>query len=88
MIKEQVVVMAKAGLHARPANNLVKKAQTFKCTVEIGVNGKKYNAKSMLGILASGVNYGTTVEVICTGEDEEEACKQIIHLIKEDIDKN
>jgi phosphocarrier protein HPr len=84
MVKENVIVMAKAGLHARPANNLVKKAQLFKSKVEISVNGKVYNAKSMLGILSSGVNCGTTVEVICTGEDEAEACMQIVQLLKED----
>lgn len=85
MKKEKVVVISKTGLHARPANNLVKKAQGFKCNVEIEVNGKTYNAKSMLGILAAGVNYGAEIQIICTGDDEVEACRQIVKLIKEDL---
>ncbi len=87
MKKENVVVIAKTGLHARPANNLVKKAQHFNSKIEIGVNGKIYNAKSMLGILAAGVNCGTEIEIICTGDDEVEACKQIVKLIREDLDE-
>lgn len=85
MKKEKVIVVSKTGLHARPANNLVKNAQRFKSTVEIAVNGKVFNAKSMLGLLAAGVNHGVEVEVICTGEDEAEACKQIVQLIKDGL---
>ncbi len=85
MKKEKVIVVSKTGLHARPANVLVKKAQQFKCSVEIGRENKTYNAKSLIGILGAGVNSGEEIEVICSGDDEVEACKQIVKSIKEGL---
>ncbi len=81
MVKKKVVVIAKSGLHARPANLLIKEAQHFDSKVEIFVNDKLFNAKSLLGILAAGVDCGTEIEVICTGEDEKEACEAVVNLI-------
>lgn len=81
MIKKKVLVTSKSGLHARPANLLIKEAQHYHAAVEICVNNSLYNAKSLLGILAAGVDYGTEIEVVCTGEDEEAACDAIVKLI-------
>ncbi len=85
MIKKKVVVVSKTGLHARPANALVKKAQQYPCAVEIGFRDKTYNAKSMLGVLAAGINCGMEIEIICTGDREAEACGQIVQLIEEGL---
>jgi phosphocarrier protein len=85
MVNEKVVIVSKSGLHARPANVLIKTAQKFSSKVEIGVNGNKYNAKSLLNILAAGVNCGTEIEVICSGDDEKEACKTVIEVIKDGL---
>lgn len=82
MIKQSVTVVSQSGLHARPANMLVKNSQKFRSEVEIGVGGKTYNAKSMLGVLAAGINCGTEIEIICNGWDEEEACNYLVDLIK------
>lgn len=81
MVKKKVVVVAKSGLHARPANLLIKKAQHYHSKVEIAVDGKLFDAKSLLGILAAGVDCGTEIEVICEGPDEEDACEAVYELI-------
>ncbi|HOO28946.1 MAG TPA: HPr family phosphocarrier protein [Lachnospiraceae bacterium] len=81
MIKKKVIVTAKAGLHARPANLLIKEAQHFQSEIEIGVNNQLYNAKSLLGILAAGVDCGTEIEVVCNGSDEKAACDAVIKLL-------
>lgn len=85
MVKKKVVVVSKSGLHARPANVLIKNAQQFKSKVEIRIDHQTFNAKSMLGILAAGVNRGEEIEIICTGEDEEDACKAIVKIIKDGL---
>jgi len=85
MVNEKVVIVSKSGLHARPANVLIKTAQKFASKIEIAVNGNKYNAKSLLNILAAGVNCGTEIEVICNGDDEKEACKKVIEVIKDGL---
>ena len=47
----KVKISNSTGLHARPATLLVKKASSFKSDISIESNGKKVNAKSLIGIL-------------------------------------
>ena len=68
-----VTVNDPAGLHARPAADLMKFAKTLKCKVEIRYQDQVANAKSLLEILSLGINQGDQVKVICCGEGEEEA---------------
>ena len=70
------------GLHARPATLLVKKASSFKSDVSVEVNGKKVNAKSLIGILSLGVTKDTEVTLITSGEDELEAINELTKLIE------
>lgn len=82
MIKQNIIVVNKSGLHARPASNLVKMASKFKSDINI-INGEKcYNAKSLLGILSAGIVKGTEIVLECTGEDEADALKSIADLIE------
>ena len=81
MVKKTVVVTAKTGLHARPANMLLKKARQYESEVEISVGGERFNAKSLLSILSAGAENGKEIEVICTGPDEESACEAIVDLV-------
>lgn len=82
MVKQAVTVISESGLHARPANMLVKNAQRFSSSVEVSSEGKAYNAKSILGVLAAGINRGMKIEVVCSGEDEKEACDTLVKLIE------
>lgn len=82
MTKKKVTVVAKTGLHARPANMLIKEAQRYQSTVEIAVDGNIFDAKSLLGILAAGVNCGMEIEILCSGPDEAAACEGITELIE------
>jgi len=81
MVKKKVIVTAKSGLHARPANLLIKKAQHYRSKVEIAVDEKRFDAKSLLGILAAGVDCGTEIEIVCEGPDEQDACEAVSELI-------
>ncbi len=82
MVRKNVVVLTKTGLHARPANILLKKAKTYDSKVLIALDGKEYNAKSMVGILGAGVECGMEIDIVCNGEDEEKACNEIVEMIK------
>ncbi|KUO71493.1 MAG: PTS sugar transporter subunit IIA [Clostridia bacterium BRH_c25] len=82
MISGDVMVMNKSGLHARPAAMLVKTASDYKSTVNIEFNGRKGNAKSIIAVLALGVNNGARIKVSVDGEDEQAAFDAIIKLIE------
>jgi len=81
MITQKITIKNKLGLHARPASNFVKMAQSFKSKIEILKGEKRLNAKSMIGILAAGAKCGTEIELAIEGEDEQEAMKQLTEFI-------
>ncbi len=78
MRKEKVILQNETGLHARPASELAKLAGRFKCDINLNVNEKKANAKSILGIMSLGIKAKTEIEIECNGEDEKEAMTEIL----------
>lgn len=81
MISKVVEIVNECGLHARPASEFVEKAQSFKCNVFIEKDGKKFDAKSILGVLALGAKKGSKVTITTEGDDEEKALSQLIECI-------
>ena len=78
MKKEKVILQNETGLHARPAGELVKLVSTFKSDVNLTVNGRTVNAKSILAIMSLGIKASTEIEIECDGEDEEIAMAEIL----------
>ena len=78
MIKEKVILQNETGLHARPAGELAKLAATFKCDINLNVNGKTVSAKSILGIMSLGIKANSEIEIECDGEDENTAMAEIL----------
>ncbi len=87
MVKEDVMLNNKTGLHARPATEISKEAMKYKSDIKFVVNGKTLNAKSPLMIMAAGIKSKSEMEIICDGEDEKEALKGLMTVIKNQIDK-
>ena len=77
MVKENIVIENETGLHARPATEISKIAMKYKCDINFLVNGKKVNAKSPLMIMAAGIKTKTELEILCDGEDEEQALEEL-----------
>lgn len=87
MVKDIIVIENETGLHARPATEISKEAMKFKSDIKFIVNGKTANAKSPLMIMAAGIKSKSEMEIICDGEDEEEALEGVKTVIKNQIDK-
>ncbi|MET1160413.1 MAG: HPr family phosphocarrier protein [Thermoprotei archaeon] len=90
MIRVKVKILNKSGLHARPAAIFVNTCRKFKSKIRIIKNGKSGDAKNILQVLALGIDMGDEVILEIEGEDEEEASKAIIDLLKKklpEIDK-
>lgn len=81
MVSQNIIVVNKSGLHARPASNLCKAASKFKSKINITKAEKCYDAKSILGILSAGITNGTEITLECNGEDEAEALNTLASLI-------
>lgn len=82
MISKTLTVVNPSGLHLRPAGVLSQAAMKFKCDVIIECGDKKIVAKSVLNVMAAGIKSGTEINLICDGEDEEEALKTLSESIE------
>lgn len=81
MIKTELEITNKLGIHARPASLLMKEAKKWNSMITIKVNSKKANLDNILEILGLGAKRGSMIELIVEGEDELEAYKNIVQLI-------
>ncbi len=87
MVSKEVVVQNMVGLHARPATFFIQKSNEFKSSIWVEKNGRRMNAKSLLGVLSLGITKGTQITVIADGADEEEAVNALTALIGSDVEE-
>lgn len=84
MVKKQVEVKLKTGLQARPAALFVQEATRFSADIFIEKDGKKVNAKSIMGLMSLAINSGTIIELIVEGSDEQEALEVLSAYIEKE----
>jgi phosphocarrier protein len=82
MIKTVITISNKLGLHARASAKLTKLAGGFKCDVHMARNGRRVNAKSIMGVMMLAAGMGAEVEIETSGDDEEAAMQAIRQLIE------
>jgi phosphocarrier protein HPr len=80
VIKREIKVVNKLGLHARASAKLTQAASSFKSEVWIARNGRRVNAKSIMGVMMLAAGLGSTVELETSGEDEQAAIDAIEKL--------
>lgn len=77
MIEKSMKIQLASGLEARPVAVLVQKASQHESSVYIQAEGKKVNAKSIMGMMSLGLNMGEEVTVVAEGSDEAAAIESI-----------
>ncbi|MGN1399925.1 MAG: HPr family phosphocarrier protein [Bacillus sp. (in: firmicutes)] len=82
MVKKEVEVRLKSGLQARPAALFVQEATRFQSDVFLEKEGKKVNAKSIMGLMSLAIGSGTKITLITDGKDEEEAIAYLSELVE------
>ena len=81
MQQRDVEIMNKLGLHARPSAKLTQLASQYKSDVFMARNGRRINAKSIMGVMMLAAAKGSTVTLETNGEDEQEAIDALANLI-------
>jgi phosphocarrier protein len=81
MISREFRISNRLGLHARPSAQLTQVAGKFTSEVYIAKNGRRVNAKSIMGVMMLAAGPGSTVTVDAEGPDEEQAMEAIGALI-------
>jgi len=83
MIKQTVTISNKLGLHARASAKLTKLAGGFVCDIHMSRNGRRVNAKSIMGVMMLAAGIGSEVEIETDGVDEQAALDAIVALIND-----
>ena len=81
MIRTNVTISNRLGLHARASAKLTKLAGTFSSEIFMGRNGRRVNAKSIMGVMMLAAGLGAEVEIEAEGVDEQPAMDALIALI-------
>ena len=81
MQQRDVEIVNKLGLHARPSAKLTQLASSFKSQVFMTRNGRRINAKSIMGVMMLAAAKGSTVTLETDGEDEVAAMDALAALI-------
>ena len=81
MIQTTVIISNKLGLHARASAKLTKLAGSFSSEVHLSRNGRRINAKSIMGVMMLAAGLGSEVLVEADGSDEQAAMQALLTLI-------
>lgn len=82
MPKSTILIRNKLGLHARASAKLTKLAGSFACEVHLSRNGRRVNAKSIMGVMMLAAGMGAEIEIETDGADEEAAMQALVQLIE------
>ena len=83
MLKQELEIINKLGLHARASAKLTQTAGQFKADIFVSKAGKRVNAKSIMGVMMLAAGKGTRIEVEASGTDETEALQAEATLIND-----
>lgn len=82
MPRQEAPIVNKLGLHARASAKLTQTASAYACDVWLERNGKRVNAKSIMGVMMLAAGLGVTVTVDAEGEDADAALEAIRQLFE------
>ena len=80
MIRKTIVIENKLGMHARPATMIVKIASKFRSDFRIIKGDMEINGKSIMGVMTLAAEYGSELELVADGVDEEYLIREIAEL--------
>ncbi|MBS0408050.1 MAG: HPr family phosphocarrier protein [Proteobacteria bacterium] len=83
MMRTEVTISNKLGLHARASAKLTKLAAAYPCEVWMSRGDRRINAKSIMGVMMLAAGIGAQVVVETEGEQEQEAMDALLALIND-----
>jgi len=83
MLKQEIEIINKLGLHARASSKFTQTASQFKCEVWVTKDGSRVNGKSIMGLMMLAAAKGTVIELETEGTDEAAAMQALTDLIND-----
>ncbi len=82
MVSKNITLVNAQGFHMRPAGEFATAMSKFKSDVMIKFNNNEINGKSLMNIIAACIKCGSSIEIVCSGEDEEAALNEAVRLVE------
>jgi phosphocarrier protein len=83
MQRREADIINKLGLHARASAKLTQLAGKYQCEVWLTRNGRRVNAKSIMGVMMLAAAKGSKIDIETDGADETDAMEALLGLIAE-----
>lgn len=80
MIKAELKIQNKLGLHARPAALFVQEAGKFESSIMVSKDDVEVNGKSVMGMMMLAAECGSTLKLSIKGKDEQQALAALQQL--------
>ena len=87
MARADVLIINKLGLHARASAKLTQVASGYPCEVWLTRNGRRVNAKSIMGVMMLAAGKGASITIEADGEDADAALAALLKLIADKFDE-
>ena len=87
MLRQQITIINKLGLHARAAAKFVSCTSAFSSNIQVGQDGKMVDGKSIMSIMMLAAAKGTVLDLEVDGADEQEALAAITALVENKFDE-
>ena len=87
MASAEIQITNKLGLHARASAKLTQVASGFGCEVWLSRNGRRVNAKSIMGVMMLAAGKGSMVIIEANGDDADAALAALQKLIADKFDE-
>lgn len=81
MVENVVKVSLDTGLQARPAAQFVQEANRYSSHLFLEKDGKKVNAKSIMGLMSLAIASGEEIKIIAEGPDEQVAMDHLVSFV-------
>ena len=88
MIRRELTITNRLGLHARATAKLVQLLSGFRSQATLEARGREVNAKSIMGVMLLAAGPGTTVVLRLDGEDEQAAADAVAALFERRFDED
>ncbi len=83
MVTREIKILNRFGMHARPAAEFARRANSFRSAITLTNDGGRFSATSLIDILRAGLAQGSRLTIEAHGSDAEEAVDALTKLLEE-----
>ena len=88
VLRRQVTIVNRRGLHARAAAKFVKLAEQFNAEIEVAKNGMVVCGTSIMGLMMLAAATGSSLEIIARGREARAALEALAALVESGFEEN